>query len=601
MFIINNIVFSQKSALITQLTFILPLIEKASLAISPLLCILNGKGEIIEMSEEFGAFLKLDKGRVNNIFDINPEMSFLSWSKMHKEKTNKFIELDSSCLVARNEVRKCKVLYLNIFESTLYFIIIKDLERPPIVDAKVDKIDLKTDHTFNYDDYAPNLVLYFDTDGHIQYSNRLASELKIQFDNISELFLESEIGPIMETVSTLEHDKEHLVRMIMRTNLGMKDGYSRISSFHENAPERRYRIEFLLAENIGLFDETLKEAMVELDRLSDEISSKNEIIIQDSISEFSFDDIITRSPRYKAVLRQVAIVADTLSTVLITGETGTGKEMLCNTLYKLSDRSSEIIVKINCATIPSNLIESILFGHEKGAFTDAGEKKIGKFELAHKGTIFLDEIGEMPYEMQAKLLRVLQEGEIERIGNPVPIKVDVRVIAATNRNLEQLIKEKKFREDLYYRLNVFPIYNIPLRERKEDIPLLVQHFIKKANKKTGRHVNRIKEIDMKLMIKHNYPGNVRELENIVERSVISSEGEFLELRTFLPSGSDRIADVSNFLPLEEAEKSHIVEALKLCNGKVTGISSAAELLQINGKTLVSKIKKIGINPKKYVT
>jgi transcriptional regulator with GAF, ATPase, and Fis domain len=258
------------------------------------------------------------------------------------------------------------------------------------------------------------------------------------------------------------------------------------------------------------------------------------------------------------------------------------------------------MVKVNCASIPHNLIESSLFGHEKGSFTGADSKKIGKFELAHGGTIFLDEIGEMPLDLQPKLLRVLQEGEIERIGNPQPIKVDVRVIAATNRNLERFSKEGKFRADLYYRLNVFPIYNIPLRDRAEDIPLLITHFLEKSNKKIGRNVRTLKNRDVAVLSKYGYPGNVRELENIIMRSVILSKGEEANLDFFYQSNTDQSNGESKpFFSFDELIMNHLKQALELADGKVTGDDSAAEMLGINGKTLASKLRKYGIDPRDF--
>jgi transcriptional regulator with GAF, ATPase, and Fis domain len=243
--------------------------------------------------------------------------------------------------------------------------------------------------------------------------------------------------------------------------------------------------------------------------------------------------IISKNRKYRKVLRQVEQVADTYATVLIEGETGTGKELLANAIHQLSDRRTSPFVKINCAAIPEHLAGSELFGHEKGAFTGAFQRKIGRFELADGGTLLLDEIGELPIHLQSKLLRVLQEGEFERLGGNKTIKVDVRLIAATNRNLKKMIDEGKFREDLYFRLSVFPIYNLPLRERKDDIPLLAKFFIEKFNQKMGRKVKEISGEDLKVLMDYNFPGNIRELENIIERAIILSKGEALNLRPFL--------------------------------------------------------------------
>lgn len=243
--------------------------------------------------------------------------------------------------------------------------------------------------------------------------------------------------------------------------------------------------------------------------------------------------IISKSQKYRKVLKQVEQVADTNATVLIEGETGTGKELLANAIHKLSSRRNSPFVKVNCAAIPEHLAGSELFGHEKGAFTGAFQKKIGRFELADGGTLLLDEVGELPFHLQPKLLRVLQEGEFERLGGNKTIKVDVRLIAATNRNLKQMIEEGDFREDLYFRLSVFPIYNLPLRDRKDDIPLLVKFFIEKFNQKIGRQVKQVSGEDMKILMDYNFPGNIRELENIIERAIILSKGYELNLKPFL--------------------------------------------------------------------
>ncbi|MBK8392949.1 MAG: sigma 54-interacting transcriptional regulator [Saprospiraceae bacterium] len=236
---------------------------------------------------------------------------------------------------------------------------------------------------------------------------------------------------------------------------------------------------------------------------------------------------------------------------------------------------------------------------KKGAFTGADKQKIGKFELADQGTIFLDEIGELPLALQARLLRVLQEGEIERIGNAKTIKVDVRVIAATNRDLQKMVTEGTFRSDLYYRLNVFPIYNIPLRERKEDIPLLIKHFLNKTNKKTGRNVINISKKDFGFLTRYHYPGNIRELENIIERGVILSKDDTIDLQFLHKVGKVVSEEEDTFVSLDEMQKRYIMKVLKATNGKVSGEGSASEILEINNKTLFSRMRKLGIDPKQY--
>jgi transcriptional regulator with GAF, ATPase, and Fis domain len=284
------------------------------------------------------------------------------------------------------------------------------------------------------------------------------------------------------------------------------------------------------------------------------------------------------------------------------GETGTGKELIAKAIHNLSNRKENTFITVNCAALPVQLIESELFGHEKGSFTGALEKRIGKFEVADGGTIFLDEIGELPLEVQAKLLRVLQEKEFERLGGKSTVRSDVRIVAATNRDLEKEVEQGKFRPDLFFRINVFPILVPPLRERKEDIPLLVKYFIDKYSKKIGKEVKSIKKNDLDMLMNYSWPGNIRELEHIIERAIIVSEGSNLNLEKLL-GGSLRQTepDFKSFKTLVENEKEHIINALKIANGKVTGEKSAAQLLGMNGKTLGSKMRKLKIKREFVIT
>jgi len=319
--------------------------------------------------------------------------------------------------------------------------------------------------------------------------------------------------------------------------------------------------------------------------------------LQDEIKfTHNFEEIISKSKLFHKVLQQIEQVASTDATVLIIGESGTGKELLARAVHNISKRNKRALIKINCANLPANLIESELFGHERGAFTGAMEKKIGRFELADNGTIFLDEIGELPVALQSKLLRVLQEGEFERLGNPKTIKVDVRVIAATNRNLKEAITKKEFREDLYYRLNVFQILAPPLRDRKEDIPLLVQHFVKKYSGKMGCEIKSIPDKIYTALMKYDWPGNVRELENKVERALILNRGTTLQYGDWIPRDdfSTSEADQPHLLKLDEVEKSHIIAILNKTKWKLSGTNGAAELLGMNPNTLYSRMKKLGI-------
>jgi formate hydrogenlyase transcriptional activator len=314
----------------------------------------------------------------------------------------------------------------------------------------------------------------------------------------------------------------------------------------------------------------------------------------------NFEELIGGSTSLKKVLKNVERVAPTDSTVLITGETGTGKELIARAIHNLSPRKGRPLVKVNCAAIPAGLIESELFGHEKGAFTGALMKKMGRFELADKGTIFLDEIGELPLDLQSKLLRVLQEGEFERVGGTQTFKVNVRVIAATNRDLEQQTKAGHYRPDLYYRLNVFPIHLPALREREGDIPLLVQYFVRKFAVNFGKKIDRIPERMMTALQRYPWPGNIRELEHVIERAVILSEGPELEPIDWLSSSHSKTGE-GKTLTLEEMERQHIVDVLDQTNWRVSGEKGAAKILGLNPTTLEARMKKLDITRVKRET
>ena len=278
--------------------------------------------------------------------------------------------------------------------------------------------------------------------------------------------------------------------------------------------------------------------------------------------------------------------------MLVTGESGTGKELIARALHQLSKRSKRPMIKVNCAALPANLIESELFGHEKGAFTGALALKVGKFELADGGTLFLDEIGELPIELQPKLLRAIQEGEIERLGGSGTKKVDVRIIAATNRNLPNEVQEGNFREDLYYRLNVFPIHSVPLRERREDIPLLVRFFCEKLGNKLGRKITDIPNKIIDKLMAYDFPGNVRELENLIERGIITSKGGKLNLGDWFKLKKRKKSDT--FVSLDDMQRNYIIEILKHTKWKVSGDQGAASILKMRPTTLYSKMEKLNI-------
>ncbi|MCF2518709.1 sigma 54-interacting transcriptional regulator [Dyadobacter sp. CY351] len=315
----------------------------------------------------------------------------------------------------------------------------------------------------------------------------------------------------------------------------------------------------------------------------------------------SFAEIVGSGKAMQEVYRLISLVSNSNSTVLLLGETGTGKELIARAIHNASPRSKKLMIKVNCAAMPASLIESELFGHERGAFTGAVERRIGKFELADHSTLFLDEIGEMPLEAQVKLLRVLQEKEMERVGGKSTIKLNVRVIAATNRDLEAEVKAGRFRSDLYYRLNVFPINLPPLRDRAEDIENLTGFFLSKYSKNAGKKSMRISANALRQLQSYVWPGNVRELEHLIERSVLLAAGNVIS-EVFLSPRSNDNTELAGMLPsrsLEEMERAYIIQVLKRCKGKISGVGGAAEILKIPGNTLHSKMKKLDISKAEY--
>jgi chemotaxis protein methyltransferase CheR len=339
----------------------------------------------------------------------------------------------------------------------------------------------------------------------------------------------------------------------------------------------------------------LKMAFTEINALKSSLEAEKAYLQGEIKLEFNHENIIGKSDALKDVLHKVEQVAETETHVLILGETGTGKELIARTVHATSKRKDRSLVKINCATLPSNLIESELFGHEKGAFTGAHTRQLGRFEVADGGTLFLDEIGELPLELQPKLLRVIQEGEFERLGSAKTIKVNSRIIAATNRNLEAEVRKGKFREDHYYRLNIFPITVPSLRERSDDIPLLVEFFIHKISKKLGKPINIIPIGVMKNLQRYNWPGNIRELKNVIERAVIHTSGPKLQLANNLESLSKKID--GNRRTLNDVEREYITRVLVETGWKVSGKNSASEILGLNRSTLHARMRKLGItNP-----
>lgn len=341
----------------------------------------------------------------------------------------------------------------------------------------------------------------------------------------------------------------------------------------------------------------LKAALAQVEKLKEQLQAENYYLMQEIHSEHNFSNIIGKGPAYQQIKTQIEHVAPTNSTVLIQGESGTGKELIARAIHKSSSRRERPLVKINCGAISPSLVESELFGHEKGAFTGAVQQRLGRFELADGGTLFLDEIGELPLDIQVKLLRVLQEGEFERLGSSETKQVDVRMIAATNRDMKEMVNSGLFRNDLYYRLNVFPIESPSLRQRKEDLPLLIESILTKLSSRLGKHFKKVSEASMNKLLQYDWPGNIRELQNVLEHSAIVCQPPILELVSFPESASIQVQSGQSkekSITLKDAERLHIKSVLRSVNGVISGKNGAAEILDLPPSTLRSKMKKLGI-------
>lgn len=443
-------------------------------------------------------------------------------------------------------------------------------------------------------------------------STHAVSFLRIGFDEYQKIGI-NELSTIsrlkVSDISTLVNNGEiyqllsdtFRMKSCISWNLSISSDELFVLSFysrHENTYNADHTVLFKQVQNTmtNVIENVLKKGRPVTENLSHQPHS----IKGDGVPQH-FDGIIGNSHVLLNVFDQITQVAPFDTSVLILGESGTGKERIADCIHNLSSRKGKAFIKINCATLPATLIESELFGHEKGSFTGAIDKRTGKLELANGGTIFLDEIGEMPVDLQVKLLRVLQEKEIEPIGARSPIKINVRVIAATNRNLEKEVAEGRFRLDLYYRLNVFPIELPPLRERVEDIPALVNHFIQIYNHKSGKKITGVSDKVLNSMTDYDWPGNIRELEHIIERSVLLAKGSVIE-DISLPTAHKKEASLVNqkfpMKTIHENEKNYIMEVLKKCNGRIWGAGGAAEVLNVPPSTLKSKMKKLGISKDK---
>ena len=368
-------------------------------------------------------------------------------------------------------------------------------------------------------------------------------------------------------------------------------GIDRIAAVVQDITERK-RADEALRQNIAQLQEVTEELRLAKEKLSEE-----KLYLEEAIdTELGFGEIIGRSSALKEVMANVAKVAPSDATVLLLGETGTGKELVARALHRMSRRDGNSFIKLNCAAIPSGLLESELFGHEKGAFTGAVARKLGRLELADRGTLFLDEIGEVPLNLQPKLLRVLQDMEFERLGGTQTLKVDFRLLAATNRDLRQSVEDHEFRSDLYYRLNVFPIYIPPLRERREDIRPLVEHFVRKFAGQMKKSITSIPSRTMETLVRWEWPGNIRELENFIERSVILTPGSVLQSPLSELENTTDEGHRGENVNLRDKERERILRALRDCHGRLGGPDGAAARLGLKRTTLQSKLDQFGLKP-----
>jgi len=396
------------------------------------------------------------------------------------------------------------------------------------------------------------------------------------------------------------------IKMRIHNNLEVRLLYNKLENYSRSLEQTvRERTGELLKTNMQLTQEieerkkaekSLQGTYAEIKQLKDRLQAENIYLQQEVARQSNFGEIIGQSTVLSRVFSQVEQVAPMNATVLLLGETGTGKGVVARAIHNSSSRKGRAFITVDCTTLPATLAESELFGRERGAFTGSDARQIGRFELADGGTLFLDEIGEMPMELQSKLLRVIQDGEFERLGNPRTIKVDIRIIAATNRNLGEEIKHGKFREDLFYRLNVFPIMMPPLRQRKEDIQLLVNHFVAKFNKKMGKNIETVTKDTLNSLQEYHWPGNVRELESVIERAIILSQGVSLQvLDRFDASRKSEHPVGQDIKALVELEHDHILKVLQKTGWRIEGKDGAAVILGLNASTLRARMRKFGIS------
>jgi len=501
--------------------------------------------------------------------------------------------------------RACETRYRRLFESAQDGILLLDADTGQILDVNPFLLNMLG---YSHKDFMGKKLWEIGPFSDIAASRLRFTELQENgYVRYEHLPLQAKNGHLIdvEFVSNvyLVNNKKIIqcnirdITLRKRAEEGLQKAHAELEQRVKERTEELTRVnEQLLKEIEGhrQAGESLREALTEIKRLKEQLQEEN-LYLQEEISLiYTHKDIVGNSEAIKAVLHQIEQVAGTESTVLIQGETGTGKELIAHSIHNLSSRKGRLMIKVNCAALPPTLIESELFGREKGAFTGALSKQAGRFELADASTIFLDEIDALPLEVQAKLLRVLESGEFERLGNSRTVKVDVRIISATNCDLAKAVSDGRFREDLYYRLNVFQINVPPLRERREDILPLVWSFVQEFSKRIGKRIESIPQKSVEALQAYPWPGNVRELRNVVERAMIITTGTtmHMDVPKIAQSGSDRSGT------LEEVEKRHIIEVLNTTGWRVSGKAGAAEILGLNPKTLESRMQRLGIQRRK---
>jgi PAS domain S-box-containing protein len=502
-------------------------------------------------------------------------------------------------------LKKSETRYRRLFETAQDGILLLDADTGQIFDVNPFLIKMLG---YSHKDFLGKKLWEIGPFSDIATSRLRFSELQTKgYVRYEHLPLETKDGHLIdvEFVSNVYLvDKEKIIQCNIRDITLRKQAEEELQKVYDEMDQRvKERTKDLFEANKQLMQEiearieaekSLREALEKVRELKTKLRQENLYLREEINLIHSHRDIVGNSEAIRTVLKQTEQVASTDSIVLIQGETGTGKELIAHAIHNMSARKDRIMIKVNCASLPPTLIESELFGREKGAFTGALSKQIGRFELADASTIFLDEIDTLPLELQPKLLRVLESGEFERLGSPQTVKVDVRIISATNRNLAMVVSEGRFREDLYYRLNVFQITVPPLRERREDILPLVWSFVQEFSTRMGKRIESVPQMDIEALQAYPWPGNVRELRNITERAMIITTGPVLHLDVpkSARSGSKQAGT------LEEAEKQHIIKALETTGWRVSGKDGAAKILGLNPKTLESRMQRLGIQRSK---